>query len=288
MLAIPHNLLDAARQENRTDWLGRLPLIVAELSGRWSLEVGAPFQPGGQTAWVAPVRDASGRALVIKIGWPHFEAADEAAGLAAWRGGGTVLLHAAETLADANALLLERCLPGSALSSRPEAEQDEVVAALLSRLWIRPPDRTSFRPLADMCTRWADSFEAGGGSAALDPGLAREGIALFRELPASATRSVLLCTDLHAGNVLAAERERWLAIDPKPYVGDPTYDVLQHMLNCAERLHADPLGFVRRMAELTAVDAERLRLWLFARCVQESREYPQLAAVAVRLARSRG
>jgi streptomycin 6-kinase len=38
-----------------------------------------------------------------------------------------------------------------------------------------------------------------------------------------------LCTRLHVGNVLAAEREPWLVIDPKPYVGDPTYDVLQHV-----------------------------------------------------------
>lgn len=36
--------------------------------------------------------------------------------------------------------------------------------------------------------------------------------------------STLLCTDLHAGNVLAAGRESWLATDPKPYLGDPTYD----------------------------------------------------------------
>jgi streptomycin 6-kinase len=284
MLAIPRNLLDAARQENRTDWLTQLPVIVAELARHWSLELGAPFQPGGQTAWVAPVRDAAGRPLVIKIGWPHFEAMDEAAGLAAWQGDGTVRLHAAAMLPDANALLLERCLPGAALSSRPEPKQDEVVAALLSRLWIRPPDGTSFRPLAEMCARWADSFEAGGGSPSLDPGLARVGIALFRELPSSAPRSVLLCTDLHAGNVLAAQREPWLAIDPKPYVGDPTYDVLQHMLNCAERLHADPLGFVRRMAELAGVDEERLRLWLVARCVQESRDFPELAGVAVAVA----
>ena len=49
-----------------------------------------------------------------------------------------------------------------------------------------------------------------------------------------------LCTDLHAGNVLRADRQPWLMIDPKPHVGDPTYDALQHMLNCPARLHAEP------------------------------------------------
>jgi streptomycin 6-kinase len=112
----------------------------------------------------------------------------------------------------------------------------------------------------------------------------RDGLALFRSLPATAERSVLLCTDLHAGNVLAAEREPWLAIDPKPYVGDPTYDALQHILNCDERLDADPYGLVRRMADLLDLDADRLRHWLLARCVVEAPGWPELVDVARRLA----
>jgi streptomycin 6-kinase len=107
---------------------------------------------------------------------------------------------------------------------------------------------------------------------------------LFRALPATAERNVLLCTDLHAENVLAAQREPWLVIDPKPYVGDPTYDPLQHLLNCPQRLREDPRGLVRRMAELLGLDRERLLLWLFARCVQESADWPSLGEVARRVA----
>ncbi len=91
---------------------------------------------------------------------------------------------------------------------------------------------------------------------------------------------MLLCTDLHAGNVLAAEREPWLVIDPKPYVGDPTYDVLQHMMNCSERLQAAPHDLAWRMADLAGLDRDRVLLWLFARCVQESADWPELAQVA--------
>ncbi|MPZ63813.1 MAG: hypothetical protein GEU93_21615, partial [Propionibacteriales bacterium] len=90
--------------------------------------------------------------------------------------------------------------------------------------------------------------------------------------------------DLHPENVLAAAREPWLVIDPKPYVGDPAYDPLQHMLNFPDRLGADPLGFVRRMAGLLDLDPDRLRQWTFARCVQESADQPELRAAAVRLA----
>ena len=133
-----------------------------------------------------------------------------------------------------------------------------------------------------MCRSWADRFEQCGAAGAprLDPGLARAGIALLRELPVTADPPVLLCTDLHAGNVLAAAREPWLVIDPKPHVGDPAYDSLQHMLNCAERLHADPRGLARRMAGLLDLDPNRVLSWLFARCVQESAEWPALAEVA--------
>ncbi|MQA79216.1 MAG: hydroxyurea phosphotransferase [Streptosporangiales bacterium] len=75
-----------------------------------------------------------------------------------------------------------------------------------------------------------------------------------------------------------------LVIDPKPYVGDPTYDALQHMLNHDDRLTADPAGFAERMAGLLDLDPERLRLWLFARCVQESPARPALRDAAVALA----
>jgi streptomycin 6-kinase len=54
-------------------------------------------------------------------------------------------------------------------------------------------------------------------------------------------RRVLLATDLHAMNVLAATRQPWLAIDPKPYVGDPHYDPVQHLLNCEQRPRLRPL-----------------------------------------------
>jgi streptomycin 6-kinase len=163
-----------------------------------------------------------------------------------------------------------------------------VIAGLLSRLWVRPPPGHRFRSLQVMCDTWADEFEQEWATrpGRLDPALVREGIALFRSLPADAEQAVLLCTDLHAENVLAAGREPWLVIDPKPYVGDPTYDPLQHLLNCDERLRADPHDLTRRMADLLGLDTERLVLWLFARCVQESLRWPALAEVARRVAPS--
>jgi streptomycin 6-kinase len=289
-LVLPGNLTAREGGVPRA-WLATLPAVVAGVQRRWGLDLSPPFQPGGQTAWVAPARDARGRDLVLKVGWWHSEGRHEADGLRLWDGDGAVRVHAADVVGDGaegwtSVLLLERCRPGTTLADRPEPDQDVVVAGLLRRLWVTPPAGHGIRPLQDMCDEWADSFERkrAAGRATIDPGLARDGVALMRGLPATADRSVLLCTDIHAANVLTAQREPWLVIDPKPHVGDPAYDPVQHMLNCSERLRADPLGLARRMAGLLDLDPERVRLWLFARCVQESPDWRGLAEVARRVA----
>jgi streptomycin 6-kinase len=105
-----------------------------------------------------------------------------------------------------------------------------------------------------------------------EPALVREGLSLFMELPLNASSEVLLATDLHAGNVLRSERERWLVIDPKPFIGDPAYDATQHLFNCAERLRSDPKGTIDRMADLLGLEYERVRLWTFARAAAEPRD----------------
>jgi streptomycin 6-kinase len=99
-----------------------------------------------------------------------------------------------------------------------------------------------------------------------------EGLRLLRELPRSALTEVLVATDLHAGNVLRAQREPWLVIDPKPFVGDPAYDATQHLLNCDARMRSDPMGTIRRFADLLEVDHERIRLWMFARAAAGPRQ----------------
>jgi streptomycin 6-kinase len=280
---------DAQRFPARREWQAALPELIGTLASEWGLELGEPYEPGGQCAWVAPARSQDGDALVLKVGWRHPEAEHEADGLRLWDGDGAVRCLASQTLEDTSALLLERCEPGVQLKcSLPEPEQDVVLAALLRRLWEhRPPDGHGFATLHSMCDDWADIFERelATESRGLDPGPAREAITLLRELPRSTDRAVLLSTDLHAGNVLAAEREPWLAIDPKPFVGDPSYDAIQHMLNCDERLATDPVGLSRRMAELLELDPERVRLWLLARCSQEALHDVSMRAPARRLAR---
>ncbi len=292
-LELPDNLLASVAREDsvaRRQWVEALPQAVASLCARWDLIVDGPYQPGGTNSWVAAARTASGDDVVLKVGWTHDEARDEAAGLRVWAGGGAVRLLAVDHAGDTTALLLERCDPGSTLHGLPEPEQDLVIAELLTEMWQAPIDG-EFRHLESMCVEWVGEHSAaatagaiaGGATDPLDPGLVRMGLELFRTLPTTTERTCLLATDLHAGNVLAARRRPWLVIDPKPYLGDPTYDLLQHMLNCPSRLFEDPAALAGRLADLSGVDIHRLLQWLFARCVQESIDHPEVAVVARRL-----
>jgi streptomycin 6-kinase len=267
--------------------MAALPRIVSELAERWSLRVGEPYEPGGDCSWVAAATNSRGEELVLKAGFRHDEALQEADALRAWDGQGVVRLLAAHDSGDAIGLLLECCVPGTPLGqARAEPEQDVIVAGLLRQLWEQPFDTRAFRPLEVMCDEWAARFEQElvRQPEVVDRGLAREGTAAFRELPRTASRRTLLCTDLHAGNILAAGRTPWLVIDPKPYTGDPAYDTVQHMLNCDERLHSDPVRLAERMAALLDLEPARVKRWLFARCVVESIGWRELADIAALLA----
>lgn len=256
--------------ETRSAWLESVPDIVQQLCDSWSLSLSAPLDLADASAsWVAFAERRDGSRAVLKIGMPHIEAAHEIQGLRFWDGDAIVRLLEADE--DLNAMLLERCEPGTSLRRLPEAEQDVVVARTLRRLWRRPPVSYPFRPLSSMLEQWSTETIA-AAARWIDPGLVRDGLCLSDELSAPSADDVLLATDLHAGNVLCAQREEWLAIDPKPFIGDRAYDATQHLFNCRVRLVADPDGTIGRFADLLEIDAERLRLWTFARAAAEPRE----------------
>ncbi len=266
---VPRRLASSCRKTpERTAWVNRLPDTVRNLERRWSLRVGLPFD-NASCAWVAAVALRGGTSAVLKIGMPHFEGEHEIQGLRFWNGDPTVRLIEADD--QLGAMLLERCEPGTMLRALPEFEQDVVIARLLRRLWRRPPAPHPFRSLSAMTAHWSRETLADIEHWP-DKALVYEGLQLFEELPRTASTEVLLATDLHAGNILCSQREPWLVIDPKPFVGDPAYDATQHLLNCRGRLRSDADGTIHRIADLLGVDRERVRLWMFVRVAAEPRE----------------
>ena len=270
-LIIPERLAASCRgTPERRSWLELLPNAIREVQKKWSLVLGDPFD-GNEVScsWVALVVCRDGTRAVLKIGMPHMEGEHEIQALRFWEGDPTVrLLESDESL---NAMLLERCEPGTVLRHLPEPQQDVVIAGLLRRLWRMPALPRPFRPLSAMTAHWANETIA-DSSRWPDTGLVQEGLRLFEELARTSPHDVLLATDLHAGNILQAQREPWLVIDPKPFVGDPAYDATQHLINCEERMRSDPVGTIRRFADLLEVDYERVRLWMFARSAAEPRD----------------
>lgn len=219
-------------------------------------------------AWVATVTLADRTPAVLKVAMPHFEGQHEIAGLRFWNGDPTLRLLQADD--DRAAMLLEKCHPGTPLRALSEPEQDIVISGLLRRLWRSPSAPYPFRPLSLLMEYWTNETLA-DAECWPDSGLVREGLLVLEELSRTAPQSVLLATDLHAGNVLRSQREPWLVIDPKPFIGDPAYDLTQHLFNCRERMRSDPDGTIRRVADLVGVDHQRVRLWTFARAAAEPR-----------------
>jgi streptomycin 6-kinase len=269
---IPAQLVkNCGKIPERKEWLDNLPAMLAELERRWSLCIGRPFNHANVScSWVAKVVRDDGTSAVLKLGMPHMEGVHEIQGLRFWGGDPTVQLLEADD--QIGAMLLEQCTPGDMLRCEPESEQDVVITTLLKRLWRRtlPREQHGFRHLSVMLETWSDESRSQARHWP-DPGLVSEGLRVLQTLAKPSPTDKLLATDLHAGNVLRAEREPWLIIDPKPFIGDVTFDVVQHLHVCEARLHADPIGMVKRLADLAEVEAERLRLWTFARAAADPR-----------------
>jgi streptomycin 6-kinase len=239
------------------------------LQMRWSLSVGAPYEHEYVScSWVAPAKRVDGTPAVLKVGMPHMEGEQEIEGLQFWNGQGTVRIL--EFDRSTNAMLLERCEPGTHLLSIAEPQQDVIITSILKRLW-RQASGQIFRPLSALIAYWNKETQSAAESWP-DAVLVAEGLQMLASLAEDPRNDVLLATDLHAGNVLSAEREPWLMIDPKPFLGDPAYDLTQHLFNCEQRLQANPHDLIRRVSDLAEVDNSRVLGWLFGRAAGEPRD----------------
>lgn len=255
-------------------WLDRLPRLVDELAEAWDLEVGPPLLPGGQISWVAPVRRrADGGDAVLKVQLPHPESAPEPLALRAWNGRGAVRLHDHDP--DRGGLLLERCVPGHDLLSEEASDRTvEVGASIAARLHATPPP-ADVPSLASVLDGWADELEGRLAEWPVpDPGLGRLALDVFRTMPRACPHPVLLHGDLNPTNVLAARREPWLAIDPKPMLGDPAYDGARLVTQPDPNHTSDPAGTVRRrlrtMADGLGVATDALGRWCLADVVEQA------------------
>ena len=262
---IPAGLDWLKDSESGRAWLAALPQKVVECAAHWRLHLSAPY-PYAFTSLAVPAHREDGSDVVLKVVFIDRETEHEADALRRWDGDGAIRLL--DELPSPGALLLERCVPGAPLSSAGADVAMDVLEGLLPRLW--KPATPPFRSLTSEAARWAGGMRARWDEAGrpFSQRLLDATLDALDALPPTQGEQVLLHQDLHAANVLAAQREPWLAIDPKPLVGEREFG-LAPIIRSSELGHGRR-DVIRRLDYLTAtlgLDRDRARLWCLAQTV---------------------
>ncbi len=246
-----------------------LPDAIRAMVQRWELrQDGAVIR--GSAADVLPVRTVDGVLAVLKLGVPRPEGEHEHLVLRQWGGAGAVRLLRADPYR--RALLLERAYPQS-LGSRSDIDACEVVAGLYQRLHV--PAMPQLPSVTAQLVVWTQDFEALSRNAPIPHRLVEQAITLSRDLMTDVAGSdVVLHGNLHYGNVLAAEREPWLAISPTPHNGDPHYELAPMLLHRWDELSSGIRDGVRArfytLVDAAGLDEDRARAWAVVRVVHEA------------------
>lgn len=231
---------------------GRLEATARDIAAEWGLALGPQF-PLAHYSFAAP----AGEDAVLKIAPVEDDQADlEADALAFWNGDGAVRLLRHDRAR--RALLIERARPGTDAATVPE---DEAVAAAIAvgrRIWREPPQGHAFRDLRAWVERW------------LPPDEAHELVPVARRIFASMeiAARVVVHSDFHHFNLLR-HGERWVAIDPKPAVGEPEFDVPAFLWNPfggAASTRARTESRIRAFTD-AGLDGDRIREWAIVRGV---------------------
>jgi streptomycin 6-kinase len=240
-------------------WLERVPELVAECVEEWELELGELYEAGA-AGYAVRAGLTDGTPAVLKLIYPHREAEHEADALELLGGNGAVRLLARDDAR--SAMLLERCAPGTALAESGGETALDVLVELLPKQWVRAGE--PFHTLAEEAAWWMDDlpdqWEQSGR--AIERRLVDAAVDALRSLSESQGEQVLLNQDLHGDNVLAAEREPWLVIDPKPLVGEREFAVAPIVRSFElGPSKADVLYRLDRLTSELDLDRERARGW---------------------------
>jgi streptomycin 6-kinase len=237
--------------------------VVEGIARDWGLRL-VPAYESATEAQIHPVTDRDGQTAILKVQFTgNRESEQEADALAAWNGNGAVRLLRHDR--ERHALLLERAVPGTSLTHVPRAGALDALVGLLPRLWI--PAGSRFHTLADESVLLSDELEREWlrFGRPYERRLVDAALQAFAALAPTQGPLVLVNQDLHGDNVLRAEREPWLVVDPKPLAGEREFGVAS-IVRSKELGHSrrDVLHRLDRLTSDLGLDRERARLWTIA------------------------
>jgi streptomycin 6-kinase len=256
----------AATTSEGRRWLASLAPMIDGLFEAWDVRLSSDTLRNGYQGLVLEVESSVGRPLVMKVVWPPALAVEEARALVAWDGRGTVEL--VDDDRTVGALLLERLDPATTLRRVPLVDAAEIAGDLLRRLAIQAPE--GFPTLQLRAEAMADNFARSQAQLRqpVPPRWIDAGERIVSDLLPCET--LLIHTDLHYDNVLAGDRAPWLAIDPKPIVGDPEFAIFELILTRADEVQGAS-GITQLLRTITAaggMDPERAAGWAFLRSIE--------------------
>ncbi len=245
-------------------WIDRLPILVDSLCARWSLVVDGTAMHGC-LGLVVPVRRGTQR-CALKVSWIDESNAHEFSALSIWNGQGAVRLF--ETDPEIGAMLLERLDSRRSLADVEIGSALPIAGQLFRRLSVPAGDGLPL--LRDVAEQLSETFLKRWES--LNRPMPRPLVDAARSLASQLgprADSLLVNYDLHYENVLAGEREPWLAIDPKAVIGDPEYGIAQLLWTRLEDIeHEGGLShYFQVLVDQAELDLERARSWTLVRCV---------------------
>jgi streptomycin 6-kinase len=249
-------------------WLDQLPRVFAEVLADWDLRREGSDLWHGFCSLVAPVVTADGTPAVLKVSFDgDEESVHEALALQHWQGDGVVRLLRADPRR--RALLLER-LHRRDLTDVWDLEACEVVAGLYPR--IHKPALPQLATVTSFVERWLGDLARQPRDIPIPHRMVEQTLSLGGDLVADdGSIGRIVHGDLHYENVLAADREPWLVIDPKPMSGDPHYEPAPMLWNRFDEYAGDVRAGVRRrfhtLVDAAGLDEERARDWVVVRMV---------------------
>jgi streptomycin 6-kinase len=248
------------------DWLAGLPDLISSMTATWDLHVTAVANRVDAFGMSIPAR-RDGERVALRLAYPDATLADETAALEAWNGQGAVRVLATDPR---GAQLRSVPSPGTALTlERNEMRALRLAADTLRSLWVPAPP--GIQTLSAEVRAWGatllERFES--VHAPFEEHLVRDAETMFRSFSANQAPPVLLHGDVRLdGFVLDGDRA--VALDAKPLVGEPAFDVGSLLRDGPAELVRDTSagrqrlqGRLDQLSDLLEVRAGRVRGWAF-------------------------